>query len=50
MIGTFDFSLVGNVKINYELVREEGKEELQEVKDRIKGDNAMDFFFTSGGG
>lgn len=50
MIGTFDFSLVGNVKINYELIKEEGKEELQDVKDRLKGDNSMDFFMTSGGG
>jgi len=50
MIGTFKFPLIGNVEINYELVRDEGKEELAEVKEKIKGDNAMDFFMTTGGG
>lgn len=50
VLGTFDFKLPGGISINYDLIRSEGQEAYQEIKEEIKGDNAMDFFFTSGGG
>lgn len=49
IIGTFDFNLPGNIKINYDLIREEGKDELDRIQEEIKSEEGMDFFFTSGG-
>lgn len=49
IIGTFDFNLPGNIKINYDLIREEGKDELDKIQEEIKNEEGMDFFFTSGG-
>jgi len=49
ILGTFTFNLPGNVTINYDLIKEEGKEEHDAIIDEIKEDESMDFFFTSGG-
>ena len=44
ILGTFSYNLLGNVTINYELFKQEGAEELQELKDKIKGDDVPDWF------
>jgi len=44
IIGTFNYTLIGGVQINYDAIRSEGKEELQELKDKIKSDQAPDWF------
>jgi hypothetical protein len=49
IIGTFNFNLPGNITINYDLIREEGKDELDAIQEEIKSEEGMDFFFTSGG-
>lgn len=49
MLGTFDFTLVGDVKINFDSLRDEGKEEIEEIKEEIKSSSSNDFFITSGG-
>ncbi len=49
ILGTFDFTLPGNVKINYDLVRSEGQDELTKIEEEIKSEEGMDFFFTTGG-
>lgn len=49
ILGTFNFNLPGNIQINYDLIRSEGQEELTKIEEEIKGDEGMDFFFTTGG-
>lgn len=49
ILGTFEFNLPGGIRINYDLIKSEGTDELEKIKDEIKQDEAMDFFFTSGG-
>jgi hypothetical protein len=46
ILGTFDYNLPGNIKINYDLVKSEGQEELQAIIEEIKGDEGVDYFFT----
>jgi hypothetical protein len=49
ILGTFDFNLPGGIKINYDLIRDEGKEEIEKIEEEVKSEEGMDFFFTSGG-
>jgi len=49
ILGTFNFNLPGNIQINYDLIREEGNEAIEKIEEEIKGEEGMDFFFTSGG-
>jgi hypothetical protein len=49
ILGTFDFNLPGNIKINYDLIRSEGQDEITKIEEEIKGEEGMDFFFTTGG-
>lgn len=49
ILGTFTFNLPGNVTINYDLLKDEGTEELSNIIEEIKEEESMDFFFTSGG-
>ena len=49
ILGTFDFNLPGGIKINYDLIRTEGQEEITKIEEEIKSEEGMDFFFTSGG-
>ena len=49
ILGTFDFNLPGGIKINYDLIRDEGKEEIEKIEEEVKNEEGMDFFFTSGG-
>ena len=44
ILGTFDYTLAGNVRINYDMYRTEGNEELQRLEEKIKGDNPPDWF------
>jgi len=44
ILGTFNYNLLGNVTINFEQWRTEGKEELEELKEKINGDNTPDWF------
>lgn len=47
ILGTFNYNLPGNITINYDLIREEGKEELESLIEEIKGDEGVDYFFTA---
>ena len=49
ILGTFDFNLPGGIKINYDLIRDEGKDEIEKIETEVKEEEGMDFFFTSGG-
>jgi hypothetical protein len=44
IVGTFNYTLIGGVQINYADIRAEGKEELEELKEKIKSDSACDWF------
>jgi len=44
IIGTFNYTLLGGVQINYGDIRAEGKEELEELKAKIKSDQSADWF------
>ena len=36
-------------QINFDLIRSEGQDEITKIEEEIKGEEGMDFFFTSGG-
>jgi len=44
IMGTFNYQLAGNVTINYDQWRQEGKEEWEELKEKVKGDSPADWF------
>jgi len=44
IIGTFNYTLIGGIQINYNDIRIEGQEELKELKDKIKSDSPADWF------
>jgi len=44
IFSTFNYNLLGNITINYDAWRQEGIEELQELKDKIASDNTPDWF------
>jgi len=44
IIGTFNYTLIGGVQINYADIRAEGQEELKELKEKIKTDSPPDWF------
>jgi len=44
IFSTFNYNLLGNITVNYESWRQEGAEELQELKDKIASDNTPDWF------
>jgi hypothetical protein len=44
ILGTFQYNLLGNVTINYSDIRSEGKEELDDLKEKIKSDSPADWF------
>lgn len=47
ILGTFSFNLPGNITINYDMIASEGKEELDSIIEEIKGDEGVDYFYTS---
>jgi len=44
ILGTFNYTLLGGIQINYADIRSEGKEELDELKEKIKSDSPPDWF------
>ena len=44
ILGTFNYTLAGNVTINFDAYRTEGVEELARLEEKIKGDNQPDWF------
>lgn len=44
ILGAFNYSLLGNITINFEQYRTEGNDELNELKEKIKGDDVPDWF------
>ena len=47
ILGTFKFNLQGNITINFDLIASEGKEEIDSILEEIKGDECVDYFYTS---
>lgn len=47
ILGTFQFNLPGNISINFDLIASEGKDELDSIIEEIKGDEGVDYFYTS---
>jgi hypothetical protein len=45
ILGTFNYNLLGNTTINYDIWKSEGQDELQELKEKIISDNAPDYFY-----
>jgi hypothetical protein len=46
IIGTFNYTLLGGVQINYADLAAQGKEELDELKEKIKTDSPPDWFMN----
>jgi len=44
ILGTFNYTLIGGVQINYADIKAEGQEELKELKEKIKTDSPADWF------
>jgi len=44
ILGTFNYTLIGGVQINYGDIRAEGQAELEELKTKIKDDSPADWF------
>lgn len=44
ILGAFNYNLLGNVTINFEQFRTEGQEELERLREKIKGDDVPDWF------
>jgi len=44
ILGAFNYQLLGNITINYQMYKEEGDTELQELKDYIKASDVPDWF------
>ena len=45
ILGTFKFSLPGGIEVDGAELKDEGKEELEEIKKRIDDENSPDWFF-----
>lgn len=47
MLGTYDYTLAGGIRLNVDRIISNGEKELQEIKDAIKSENTPSFvFFT----
>lgn len=44
LLGAFNYNLLGNITINFEQWRSEANEELERLREKIKGDNTADWF------
>lgn len=47
MLGTFNFNLPGGITVNYDIIREEGVEEIQNLTEEIRNEWGSDFFFMT---
>jgi hypothetical protein len=45
ILGFFQYNLPGGVAVNADSIKEEGKEELQEIKEKIDSDSTTDWFY-----
>jgi hypothetical protein len=45
ILGTFKFNLPGGIEVNGDGFKEEGKEELEQIKQRIDDENSPDWFY-----
>jgi len=45
ILGFFTFNLPGGVQVNADTIKEEGKEELEEIKTKIDDENSPDWFY-----
>jgi hypothetical protein len=43
----FGYNLPGNITINGDSIKDAGKEEIDEIMEEMKGDEGVDYFFTS---
>lgn len=46
ILGAFQFNLPGGYAVNGDMFKEEGKEELEQIKQRIDDENSPDWFFV----
>lgn len=44
MLGTFNFNLIGGIQINFAEIKQEGMDEMAEVKEQISGEDTADYF------
>jgi len=44
ILGAFNYNLLGNITINYQMWKEEGDSKIQELTEKISGDNVCDWF------
>ena len=44
ILGAFNYNLLGNITINFEQFRQEGNDELERLREKIKGDDTPDWF------
>lgn len=44
ILGAFNYNLLGNITINFEQWRSEGQEDLERLREKIKGDDTPDWF------
>ena len=44
ILGAFNYNLLGNITINYQMWKEEGDSKIQELTEKIKGDDTCDWF------
>ena len=44
ILGAFNYNLLGNITINFDLWRTEGTETIKELKEKISGDDVPDYF------
>lgn len=47
VLGTFSYNLPGNIQINYDLIRDEGREDIESIKEELKSEEGTDYFLTS---
>ena len=47
ILGTFAYNLPGNITINFDMIQSEGNEELDRIREEIKSEEGVDYFFTS---
>ena len=44
--GTFSYNLPGSITINFDMIQNEGQEELTEIKETLAADDSPDYFLT----
>jgi hypothetical protein len=47
MLMTFSYEMPGKVTLNADMIRDAGQDELDKIKEEIKGDEGVDYFLTS---